>query len=130
MLAFFDTGAYQEAGASNFNALPRPGTVLVAAAQAELIRRHETLADVFARDLIPQRLRGDGRRGDGWRPAGSTTSRSPAPTSTPRWTSTPACSASSCGAAVTPGRRVRDHGDRGPKVRWADLILGDGRCWS
>ena len=32
VLAFLDTGAYQEAGASNFNALPRPGTVLVTGA--------------------------------------------------------------------------------------------------
>ena len=68
VLAFLDTGAYQEAGASNFNALPRPGTVLVQGSGSELIRRHETLADVFARDLIPQRLRRDGD-GDGWRPA-------------------------------------------------------------
>ena len=29
VLAFLDTGAYQDAGASNFNALPRPGTALV-----------------------------------------------------------------------------------------------------
>ena len=30
VIAFLDTGAYQDASASNFNALPRPGTVLVA----------------------------------------------------------------------------------------------------
>ncbi len=29
VLAFLDTGAYQDASASNFNALPRPGTALV-----------------------------------------------------------------------------------------------------
>ena len=57
VLAFLDTGAYQDAGASNFNALPRPGTALVSGADAEMIRRHETLEDVFARDLIPERLR-------------------------------------------------------------------------
>jgi diaminopimelate decarboxylase len=57
LLAFLDTGAYQDAGATNFNALPRPGTALVNGDQAELIRRHETLDDVFARDLIPERLR-------------------------------------------------------------------------
>lgn len=56
VLAFLDTGAYQDAGAHNFNALPRPGTVLVNGAEAELIRRHETLDDVFGRDLIPERL--------------------------------------------------------------------------
>ena len=31
VLAFLDTGAYQDACASNFNGLPRPGTVLVSA---------------------------------------------------------------------------------------------------
>lgn len=59
VLAFLDTGAYQDASASNFNALPRPGTVLVTGAEAELIRRHETIEDVFARDLVPKRLTGD-----------------------------------------------------------------------
>ena len=46
--------------------------------EAELIRRHETLEDVFARDLIPERLRADdaepsGDGAGGRRP--STTSR-------------------------------------------------------
>ena len=57
VLAFLDTGAYQDAAATNFNALPRPGTALVTGDRAELIRRHETLDDVFGRDLIPERLR-------------------------------------------------------------------------
>ncbi len=56
VLAFLDTGAYQEAGANNFNAMPRPGTVLVHGDRAELVRRHETIEDVFARDLVPERL--------------------------------------------------------------------------
>jgi hypothetical protein len=42
--------------AANFNALPRPGTVLVCGDQAELIKRHETVDEVFARDIIPARL--------------------------------------------------------------------------
>ncbi len=41
-----------------FNALPRPGIVLVHGEQAEWIKRPETVADVFARDLVPHRLRG------------------------------------------------------------------------
>jgi diaminopimelate decarboxylase len=53
VLAFLDTGAYQDASASNFNALPRPGTALVHGDSAALIRRHETVEDVFARDVIP-----------------------------------------------------------------------------
>jgi diaminopimelate decarboxylase len=51
VIAFLDTGAYQEASASNFNALPRPATVLVSDGEARVVRRAETIEDVFARDL-------------------------------------------------------------------------------
>jgi diaminopimelate decarboxylase len=57
VLAILDTGAYQDANASNFNAMPRPGTVLVSGAEAELVKRPEAIEDVFARDLIPERLK-------------------------------------------------------------------------
>jgi diaminopimelate decarboxylase len=57
VLAFLDTGAYQDACASNFNGLPRPATVLVHGGEAEVIKRAETIADVFARDVVPERLR-------------------------------------------------------------------------
>jgi catechol 2,3-dioxygenase-like lactoylglutathione lyase family enzyme len=53
VLAVLDTGAYQDSGASNFNAMPRPGTVLVSGSGARLVRRAETVDDVFARDLVP-----------------------------------------------------------------------------
>ncbi|MCK6555615.1 alanine racemase [Candidatus Binatia bacterium] len=56
VLAFLDTGAYQEASASNFNALPRPATVLVAGDRAEIVKTAERVEDVFARDVIPARL--------------------------------------------------------------------------
>jgi diaminopimelate decarboxylase len=56
ILAFIDTGAYQDANATNFNALPRPATVLVTGDQAELVKRAESIDDVFVRDRIPQRL--------------------------------------------------------------------------
>ncbi len=56
VLAFLDTGAYQDANATNFNALPRPATVLVTGDSAEIVKRAETVDDVFARDLIPERL--------------------------------------------------------------------------
>ena len=62
VLAFLDTGAYQDAGASNFNALPRPATVLVHGSEAEVVKRAETIDDVFARDLVPRRLAADGAR--------------------------------------------------------------------
>jgi diaminopimelate decarboxylase len=57
VLAFLDTGAYQDACASNFNGLPRPATVLVRGGGADVVKRAETVADVFARDVIPARLR-------------------------------------------------------------------------
>ncbi len=57
VLAFLDTGAYQDACASNFNGLPRPATVLVHGGEAEVVKRAETVADVFARDVVPERLR-------------------------------------------------------------------------
>jgi diaminopimelate decarboxylase len=65
LLAFLDTGAYQDAGSHNFNSLPRPGTVLVHGGQAEMVRRHETVDDVFARDLVPERLAENGSEGPG-----------------------------------------------------------------
>ena len=60
ILAFLDTGAYQDASAANFNALPRPATVLVRGSDAEIIKRAETVDDVFARDVVPDRLTGEG----------------------------------------------------------------------
>lgn len=59
VLAFLDTGAYQEVVSSNFNALPRPATLLVHGGEAEIIKRAETIKDVFARHIVPDRLEGD-----------------------------------------------------------------------
>lgn len=55
-LALLDTGAYQEVSMSNFNALPRPATILVTGDHASVIRRRETEQDVFRRDLVPEHL--------------------------------------------------------------------------
>jgi diaminopimelate decarboxylase len=63
VLALLDTGAYQEVSMSNFNAMPRPATVLITGDQASIIRRRETEADVLGRDLVPghlERARQDG----------------------------------------------------------------------
>jgi diaminopimelate decarboxylase len=57
IIAILDTGAYQEVSASNFNALPRPATILVNGSSAEIIKRAETLEDVFSRDIVPERLK-------------------------------------------------------------------------
>lgn len=56
VIAFLDTGAYQDAASSNFNAMPRPATVLVRGDRAEVVKRAETVEDVFRRDAIPARL--------------------------------------------------------------------------
>ena len=58
VLAFIDTGAYQDANATNFNAMPRPATVLVTGDRCEIVKRAETIEDVFRRDVIPGRLAG------------------------------------------------------------------------
>ena len=59
IVAFLDMGAYQEVSASNFNALPRPAVILVNDDQAEVIKRAETIEDVYKRDVIPERLKTD-----------------------------------------------------------------------
>jgi diaminopimelate decarboxylase len=56
VVAFLDTGAYQDAASSNFNAMPRPVTILVRGDRAEVVKRAETIDDVFRRDAIPARL--------------------------------------------------------------------------
>jgi diaminopimelate decarboxylase len=61
ILALLDTGAYQEVSMSNFNAIPRPATVLVTDDQASIVRKKETEEDVFRRDVIPKHLRGKRR---------------------------------------------------------------------
>ncbi len=57
ILALLDTGAYQEVSMSNFNAIPRPATVLVTDDRAAIIRRKETEEDVFRRDVLPEHLK-------------------------------------------------------------------------
>lgn len=56
VIALEDTGAYIESLACNFNALPRPGTLLVSKDQAGWIRRPETIDEVYAREEFPEAL--------------------------------------------------------------------------
>jgi len=56
LIAFLNTGAYEDAWSPNFNGLPRPATVLVNGNQAELIKRRETIEEVFGRDIVPKRF--------------------------------------------------------------------------
>jgi diaminopimelate decarboxylase len=61
VIAFLETGAYQESSSSNFNALPRPASILVHGSDAEVIKRAETIEDVWSRDEVPERLRTEPR---------------------------------------------------------------------
>jgi len=56
IMAMLDVGAYQEVSMSNFNAMPRPATLLVYRDKLSVIRQAETEEDVFRRDLIPEHL--------------------------------------------------------------------------
>ncbi len=58
LLAILDAGMYAETTSSQFNGQPRPATVLVSGANAEVIKVRETVQDVFAQHRIPQRLGG------------------------------------------------------------------------
>jgi diaminopimelate decarboxylase len=46
-------GAYTDVSGTNFNAMPRPATVVVQAGRAALAKRHETLMDVLSRHVGP-----------------------------------------------------------------------------
>ena len=56
ILTFLNTGSYIEPYTANFNALPRPGMVLVNGDSAAWVKRPETQDEVFARDVIPDHL--------------------------------------------------------------------------
>ena len=50
-LAVFTTGAYCHSMSSNYNRLPRPAVVMVAAGTSHLSVRRETYDDLVAREL-------------------------------------------------------------------------------
>jgi len=53
LIIFVGTGAYQEMQSPNFNSMGRPATVAVKGNQVGVIRRRETIEDVFRREEIP-----------------------------------------------------------------------------
>jgi diaminopimelate decarboxylase len=57
VIAILDTGMYAETTSTQFNGIPRPATVLVSGDAHELIKRRETVEDIFALHRIPERLR-------------------------------------------------------------------------
>ena len=52
LLAMPAAGAYHLPMASNYNAVPRPAAVMVGSGQARVIRRRETIEDVFAAEVF------------------------------------------------------------------------------
>ena len=56
LIAFLNTGAYEDAWASNFNGLPRVPSVLVLKDKHDLVKERETIEQIFKRDRIPKRL--------------------------------------------------------------------------
>jgi diaminopimelate decarboxylase len=57
VLAVQSTGAYNFSMSSNYNRFPRPAIVLVNEGRAELIVKRQTLEDLVAQDVMPERLR-------------------------------------------------------------------------
>jgi diaminopimelate decarboxylase len=57
IVAILDMGMYGEQLAVHFNSMPKPASVLVHDGKSELIRRRETLEDVFATQVLPERLK-------------------------------------------------------------------------
>src|SRR5262249_48917569 len=55
VIAILDTGMYADAISNQFNGVPRPATVLIGNGDAVVIRRRETIDDLYARDVIPPR---------------------------------------------------------------------------
>ena len=55
LLAVQSTGAYNYAMSSNYNRFPRPAVVLVRDGCAEPIVQRETLEDLIAHDVLPER---------------------------------------------------------------------------
>ena len=57
VVCVFNTGAYNYSMASNYNRREKPAMVLVNDSNADIIIRRESLDDLVANDVIPERLR-------------------------------------------------------------------------
>lgn len=57
ILCVFNTGAYNYSMASNYNRVQKPAMVLVNNSQSDIIVKRETLDDLIAKDIIPDRLK-------------------------------------------------------------------------
>jgi len=56
VVAFLDAGMYAEVASTQYNAIPRPATVLTTPDVVDLIKVRETVDDIFAHHRIPERL--------------------------------------------------------------------------
>ena len=56
ILCVYNTGAYNYSMASNYNRVQKPAMVLVNNSQSDIIINRETLDDIVAHDIIPNRL--------------------------------------------------------------------------
>lgn len=56
LIAILDAGMYAEAKGHHFNSLPLPATVMVREGEAFMIRRRETVEDVFSTMVLPEHL--------------------------------------------------------------------------
>lgn len=59
VLCVYNTGAYNYSMASNYNRVQKPAMVLVNNSQSDIIIERESLKDLVAHDLIPDRLKND-----------------------------------------------------------------------
>ncbi|MBE7713362.1 MAG: diaminopimelate decarboxylase [Cyanobacteria bacterium SIG26] len=57
IICVYNTGAYNYSMASNYNRVQKPAMVLVNDANSEIIINRETLDDLIAHDIIPDRLK-------------------------------------------------------------------------
>lgn len=57
ILCVYNTGAYNYSMASNYNRVQKPEMVLVNNSQSDIIVKRETLDDLIANDVIPDRLK-------------------------------------------------------------------------
>ena len=53
LLAVLDAGAYAEVFANQFNALPRPASVMISEHGVEIVRERESIADIFRLHRVP-----------------------------------------------------------------------------
>lgn len=59
ILCIYNTGAYNYSMASNYNRVQKPAMVLVNNSQSDIIIKRESLEDLIAHDIIPDRLKND-----------------------------------------------------------------------